>query len=44
MTKRILNEKEYWNISYIKRVAVKIRSAGSPLINGTVRFEGIMIV
>jgi hypothetical protein len=34
MTKRILNEKEYWNISYIKRVAVKIRSACGPLIMG----------
>jgi hypothetical protein len=44
MTKRILSVNEYWNMSYNKRVAVKIRSAGSPLINGTVRFEGIMIV
>jgi hypothetical protein len=34
MTKRILNEEVYWNISYIKRVADKIRSARSPLIMG----------
>jgi hypothetical protein len=34
MTKRILNEKVYWNMSYIKRVAVKIRSVRSPLIMG----------
>jgi hypothetical protein len=34
MTKRIMNEKEYWNISYIKRVTYKIRSARSPLIMG----------
>jgi hypothetical protein len=41
MTKRILNEKEYWNMSYIKRVTIKIRSASSPLIIGTVRKWGI---
>jgi hypothetical protein len=34
MTKRILNEEEYWNMSYIKRVAVKIRSGRRPLIMG----------
>jgi hypothetical protein len=32
MTKRILNEKEYWNMSYNKRVTNKIRSASGPLI------------
>jgi hypothetical protein len=31
MTKRILNEKEYWNISYNQRVTNKIRSGHSPL-------------
>jgi hypothetical protein len=34
MTKRILNEKEYWNMSYIKRVTSKIRSGRRPLIMG----------
>jgi hypothetical protein len=34
MTKRILNEKEYWNMSYNKRVAVKIRSVRGPLTMG----------
>jgi hypothetical protein len=31
MTKRILNEKEYWNISYKKRLTDKIRSVRRPL-------------
>jgi hypothetical protein len=34
MTKRILNEKEYWKISYKKRMADKIRSGRCPLIMG----------
>jgi hypothetical protein len=42
MTKRILNEKEYWNMSYNKRVTNKIRSADGPLIMG--RREGAEMV
>jgi hypothetical protein len=37
MTKRILNEKEYWNMSYIKRVTVENKISPESLNNGTTR-------
>jgi hypothetical protein len=44
MTKSILNEKEYWNISYNKRVAAKIRSVRSPLRMGPRERAGLVVV
>jgi hypothetical protein len=37
MTKSILNEKEYWKISYIKRVTVENKISPESLNNGTTR-------
>jgi hypothetical protein len=37
MTKSILNEKEYWKISYIKRVTVENKISEQSLNNRTAR-------
>jgi hypothetical protein len=42
MTKRILSVNEYWNMSYIKRVTSKIRSACGPLIMGLQELRELM--
>jgi hypothetical protein len=34
MTKRILSEKEYWNMSYIKTPDPIIKTGRSPIIKG----------
>jgi hypothetical protein len=43
MTKRILNEKEYWNMSYIITGDEENKISWRSLNNGTVRNEGIVV-